>query len=76
MFYKIRNNLVEISCVDLKAVNRLSRNTHSGAYIPMSCSRDYRKYSFYPRTVIDWNALPEHVALSESITSFKNNLAN
>ncbi len=39
-------------------------------------SRDYRKYSFYPRTVIDWNALPEHVALSESITSFKNNLAN
>ena len=53
MLYKIRSNLVEISCADLKAVNRLSRYTHSGAYIPMSCSRDYRKYSFYPRTVID-----------------------
>jgi len=35
---------------------------------------DVRKYSFTQRIVNIWNSLPEHVANSSSVNSFKNNL--
>ena len=36
---------------------------------------DSYKYSFVPRTIVDWNALPEQVARAESLDIFKQRLA-
>ena len=41
---------------------RLSRNMHDKSFQIPSAASDYRKYSFFPRTIRDWNALPPGVA--------------
>ena len=33
--------------------------------------RDYYKYSFYPRTITEWNKLPRDIALSNSLAAFR-----
>jgi hypothetical protein len=40
-----------------------------------SAASDYRKYSFFPRTIRDWNALPPHgVVTAPSVEAFKASL--
>jgi hypothetical protein len=36
--------------------------------------KDLYKYSFFPRTIGDWNRLPPHVARATSLEGFKNQL--
>ena len=38
--------------------------------------RDYYKYSFYPRTITEWNKLPRDIALYISLAAFKNAFLN
>ena len=38
--------------------------------------RDYYKYSFYPRTITEWNKLPRKIELSNSLAAFKNAISN
>ena len=58
MLYKITNNLVAIQKEQyLKTTSRVSRRCNNqGFYIPQS-SADYHLYSFFPRTIREWNAL-------------------
>ena len=34
------------------------------------------KYSFYPRTITEWNKLPRDIALSNSLAAFENAISN
>ena len=52
---------------------RTSRRTnHSMSYQIPSCNTAVRNQSFFPRTIRDWNKLPERTAMAVSMESFKN----
>ena len=38
-----------------------TRRTHNKSYIELQPNKDTYKYSFLPRTVTDWNALPSSI---------------
>ena len=44
------------------------------AYMTLNTKCDFSKYSFFPRTIQEWNKLPKEVAWKESITSFKSEI--
>ena len=72
LMYKIVNGLVAIPCENyLIPFTRSSRLHHSQAFqIPIS-NADYHLYSFSPRTIRVWNTLPESIAASPNLDSFK-----
>jgi hypothetical protein len=39
-------------------------------------TRDYQKYSFYPRTITEWNKLPKEIALAASLATLKDAISN
>ena len=43
--------------------------------IPVT-KQDYRKYSFFPRTINEWNSLPQGSVSCKSVEAFKTSLAN
>ena len=43
----------------LRPVQRSTRRSHSHSFIEIQPTKDCYKYSFIPRTVIDWNNLPQ-----------------
>ena len=48
-----------------------SWHLHANAYnIDIATNKDCMKYSFFPRTIIDWNSLPEPV--TKNISSYSN----
>ena len=51
----------------LQPVQRHSRHLHSNAYNIISTNKDCMKHSFFPRTIIDWNSLPEPITNISSI---------
>ena len=53
-----------IPCDDLQSPNRRSRNQHPMAY----ARTDIYKYSFFPDTIRDWNALPAAI-ISSAVSS-------
>ena len=55
---KILSDKVTVNKHLLIPAKTRSRRTHSYQLELITCKRDYRKYSFFPRTVRDWNALP------------------
>jgi hypothetical protein len=73
IFYKIHNRLIPINFDEtLSPMPLLStRNSHIHSYsIPFSSS-DAHKYSFLPRTIRDWNTLPQVVVDMPTLESFK-----
>jgi hypothetical protein len=61
MFYKIVNDKVEIPKTDrLIPQKRQKRHSHTKRFQIPSCKTEYRKESFFPRTITDCNKLPEN----------------
>jgi hypothetical protein len=58
----------------LHPVKRPTRRTHSKSYINIASSIDTYKFSFIPRTVVDWNLLPEHLVNIQKPKLFKESL--
>jgi hypothetical protein len=71
MFYKAIKGTVDICLTDLQKPIRSTRNSSSLSYILPSTRSDTLKYSFFPRTVADWNSLPVDILSSSSLDSFK-----
>ena len=68
-FYKCLHGLVAIDLSkDLMPQTRETRGNHSQSYICPSDTRNYVKYSFLPRTIVQWNKLPESVVTSPART--------
>ncbi len=76
MLYKIIHNLVEISPTPyLQTAASSTRSAHNLRFIPYSTSTDCHKFSFFPRTIPEWNTLQASVAESPSLASFKKELS-
>jgi hypothetical protein len=77
MLYKIKKNKEVNIEADHKLIptNRKLINTNSNCFQIPSCNSTTRKESFYPRTVRDWNTLPNSVTSASSVESFKRVLA-
>ena len=78
MFYKLHSGLVTIDSEYLPkpSGNRLSsRKNNDLSYDIPTCSTRYRKMSFFPRTIPEWNKLPQAVVAAESLDCFKSRLA-
>jgi hypothetical protein len=71
--YKIVNNITKIKHTMIKVDHsHVSRHTNSAAYQIPHSTKEYEKYSFFPRTIRDWNKLPDRTANAVSLDSFKN----
>jgi hypothetical protein len=72
MLFKIVNGLVAIRPEDhLTPVSRIGRKMNSLSFAIPCSSSDYHKFSFFPRTVRQWNPLPECLVSSPSLEVFK-----
>lgn len=62
MLHNIINGQVAVALPPyVKPLARQSRTTHLQAFQHILTKTDYHKYSFFPRTVVHWNALPPDI---------------
>jgi hypothetical protein len=72
MLYKIHNNLVAVNKNDrLILPNRFSRNMSQHSYQLPSTTSNFRKESFFPRTIREWNSLDPGIVAATSTEAFK-----
>ena len=72
MMYKLTHGMVNIETnTRLKPPIRCSRNMSKHSFQVPSCRCDFRKGSFFPRTIKDWNTLPSVTVTAESLDAFK-----
>lgn len=57
-------------------LSRTSRNRHTCNLLPYQTRTNLFKNSFFPRTITDWNSLPENIVLSQSANVFERALLN
>ena len=71
IMYKISHNLVAIPIhTYLTPKGRSTRTTHNSAYRQISTTKDHYKYSFFPRTIIFWNLLPQSIINLANVDQF------
>ena len=71
LMYNITYDLVAIPAADyLIPITRQSRHNHLLAYEQIPTLKDYYKYTFFPRTIVHWNALPFYIPVLPSVTQF------
>ena len=68
MLFKIRHHLVAI---DDESCLKSGTGSWEHQYRQLRADKDYTRFSFFPRTVIQWNQLPSHICLAESLDTFK-----
>ena len=71
--YKISHNLIEVDkakFINLASEQR-TRGTHNFKYFIEHSNKDAHRFSFYPRTIREWNKLPWDVVNASSLSDFK-----
>ena len=72
MLYKVTYDLVAIPASQYLTRNtRLSRHIHPLSYRQIPTLKDYYRFTFFPRSIINWNALPAHILVLPTFTQFK-----
>lgn len=72
LLYKIIHEQVAISIPHYFEPNhRVSRFCHSMSFKQNHTRVDYYKFSFFPRTIVQWNALPSDIVLLQDFEAFK-----
>ena len=72
LLYKITYQLVAIQMPPhFLKTTRTSLRNHSLHYHPIYTNRDYYKFSFFPRTVVFWNHLPNSIVNIKDLDAFK-----
>ena len=74
MFYKIVHNLVAIPTSILVPTDHRIRKNHNFTYRQISVLKDSYKISFFPYTIIQWNALPSNVVNATTVETFRDQL--
>ena len=64
LLFKDLKGRASIPCDDLQPPNRRSRNQHPMAFQVTYARTDIYKYSFFPDTIRDWNALSASIISS------------
>ena len=75
MMYKITNNLVKVKCKNLVKQPTRSRRTHSQTYNRIVCKTEARLQSFFPKTIREWNGLPEEAVSAGTVDTFMKKVA-
>ena len=74
-YYKIVNNLAPQYLQDILPETAGQRNPYQvrneRMYTPFRCNTESYRNSFFPLTTRDWNRLPNHVRLAQSLPEFK-----
>ena len=71
LMYKITYDLVAIPAADYLIPNtRQSRHNHLLAYKKIPILKDYCKYTFFPRTIVHWNAFPFYIPVLPIVAQF------
>ena len=76
-FYQYHHKLIHIDSkyTPTPSTQRLSRQqNNSKAYNIPSGTPNYRKNTFFPRTIPEWNHLPEEIVSAETLDLFKSRL--
>ena len=76
IFHKASNGHLALPIGHLQPVLRRTRHLNSKAYNTIHTSKDCYKYSFFPRTIKDWNSLPDKIATIKEPHKFKFALAH
>ena len=77
LFYKIVNGLVLIPADQyLIPLSRSTRLHHPLAYQIPHSNCDYHKFSFFPRTIRVWNALPQTFVFTPTYEAYKAQVQN
>ena len=72
LLFKIINRLVAIPPDNFLSFNkRKIRNRNSKQIQVKSANVDCYKFSFFPRTIIDWNSLDEETVSCQTLENFK-----
>jgi len=72
MMYKLLNGLVASDGLPaLSTIHRRSRHTNSRALKVPSSKTDYHMFSYFPRSIRQWNVLPENIVNKKSLKAFK-----
>ena len=61
IFYKILNNLVDISLPDYIIPSQVQNRGHNNKFIPIQPRIDVYKFSVYPRVLLLWNNLSPNI---------------
>ena len=70
-FYKITKGEVKVACKELKHAPPRSRRGHNQQYSRQASRKDIRHHSFFPRTIRDWNDLPQHIVDAKTADAFR-----
>ena len=69
--YKITYDLMAIPAADYQIpITRQSRHNQQLSYRQIPTLKDYYKYTFFPRTIVHWNALPFYIPLLPTVAQF------
>ena len=72
MLYKVINNLIAIPLPDyITPRTRSTRSSQQHRFTRLSSSSDTYKYSFFPRTLRDWDELPQATIELPNLEQFK-----
>ena len=75
MVFKIIHQLVAIPQENYFTPKcRLTSNQHPHTFLQYQTTRDYFKYSFFPRSIPQWNSLPMNIVTAPSLVSFQHRL--
>ena len=68
---KITYDLVAIPAADYLIPNTgQSRHNHQLAYRQIPTLKDYYKFTFFPRTIVHWKALPFYIPVLPTVAQF------
>ena len=76
LMYKLSQNLVDINTEEHLIPNseKRTRNSHVFKFRMPKVSKDVFKFSFFPRSIIEWNSVPLDLVNCKSLSDFKLNL--
>ena len=76
--YKLSHSLVDIKTEKFLVPNSKTwtRRSHAFKYKIPKIRKDVFKFSFFLRSISEWNSLPSAIVNSKSLDCFKTNLAN
>ena len=77
MMYRIHNKQVAVNERHQYArpITKTVRGAHPHTYLEPHYHAEYLRNSFFPRTIREWNALPETTASAPSLETFKTRVA-
>ena len=73
--YKIVNNLVDVHAEHILTTSD-NRTRGNAAYRTLHTNADVYRYSFFPRTIITWNTIPQTLRHVNTIDQFQAGLGS